>query len=82
MPCDVCNGTGVVWALFAGVTEEAVPCAACRAPAKPVADLLANLGTPDHIVAHTMAMEHKPGCGWEGDDSSVWTCVEGCPHAT
>lgn len=28
--CDVCNGTGVVWALFAGMIEEAVPCSACR----------------------------------------------------
>ena len=32
MKCDVCNGTGIVWALFAGMTDEAVPCAACRAP--------------------------------------------------
>lgn len=35
MPCDVCGGTGVVWALFAGVTEEAVPCAACRVTSTP-----------------------------------------------
>jgi hypothetical protein len=32
MACDVCGGTGVVWAQFAGMIEEAVPCAACRVP--------------------------------------------------
>lgn len=36
MPCDVCNGTGVVWSLFAGAIDEAVPCAACRVgPVRP-----------------------------------------------